>query len=229
LGSTDQEPQRGQLVGGRGIRSVNWSSPSLPHPRVPRRSTGRGPTGPFLDPPPGGQLVHFAFPKNFFGRQRRLPPAGPRFIPSPTKGSTGRDFERDRLVDPQRGQLVDISVIPRRNQPLGPSLSPSPLTPKIRSSVAYRQAPTTFPSETKWGRSDHRRAYTQLLVRTSLLDNLHDPVVQLGRLQRIQSPLRGEMTIRRRPAQLFRYAGNVDLLRCVARGLFVSDYDVRVL
>ncbi len=35
------------------------------------------------------------------------------------------------------------------------------------------------------------------------------------------------MTIRRRGAQDFSGAPVVDLLRCVARGLFVSDYDVR--
>jgi hypothetical protein len=35
------------------------------------------------------------------------------------------------------------------------------------------------------------------------------------------------MTIRRRPPKPFRLGGGVDLLRCVAKGLFVSDYDVR--
>ena len=35
------------------------------------------------------------------------------------------------------------------------------------------------------------------------------------------------MTIRRRPTPLFRDVGVVDPLRCVAKGLFVSDYDVR--
>ena len=37
------------------------------------------------------------------------------------------------------------------------------------------------------------------------------------------------MTIRRRPERLFRRPGVVDLMGCVAKGLFVSVYDVRVV
>ena len=38
------------------------------------------------------------------------------------------------------------------------------------------------------GEADHGQVYAQQLVRTSLLDCVHDLVVHLGRLQRFNSP-----------------------------------------
>ena len=72
----------------------------------------------------------------------------------------------------------------------------------------------------------NRRAYTQLLVTTWLLDNLHDPIAQISRLQRIyprawlnDNPLMRCLDFSETPV--------INLLRYMARGLFVSAYDVR--
>ena len=71
-----------------------------------------------------------------------------------------------------------------------------------------------------------RRAYTQPLVTTRLLDSLHDPIAQISRLQRVyprawlnDNPLTRCLDFSETPV--------VSPLRYMARGLFVSDYDVR--
>ena len=68
--------------------------------------------------------------------------------------------------------------------------------------------------------------YTQTLVATRLLDIVHDRLAHLGRLQRVY-PRRSFVTIRRRPPRSFQRGGRAGLLRCGARGLFVSIYDMR--
>jgi hypothetical protein len=70
------------------------------------------------------------------------------------------------------------------------------------------------------------RADAQQLVVTRLLDCVHDPVAHFGRLQRIRprrwsndNPLARWPDISGTPV--------ANLLRCVARGLFVYNYDMR--
>jgi hypothetical protein len=75
-------------------------------------------------------------------------------------------------------------------------------------------------------KSRPRRADAQRLVTTRLLDHLHDPLAQLGRLQRIHPRARRNDNPSTRWGD-FSTPPVADLFRYRARGLFVSDYDVR--
>ena len=70
------------------------------------------------------------------------------------------------------------------------------------------------------------RADAQRLVTTRLLDHLHDPLAQLGRLQRIHPRARRNDNPSARWGN-FSTPPVADLFRYRARGLFVSNYDVR--
>jgi hypothetical protein len=70
------------------------------------------------------------------------------------------------------------------------------------------------------------RADAQKLVTTRLLDYLHDPLAQLGRLQRIYPRAQRNDNPSTRWSNFFT-PPVADLFRYRARGLFVSNYDVR--
>ena len=70
------------------------------------------------------------------------------------------------------------------------------------------------------------RADAQYLVITRVLDYVHAPVAHFSRLQRIHPRARSnDNPPARRPD--FNGTPVAGLLRCVARGLFVYNYDVR--
>ena len=185
------KPPPGQLVDLFFVGRVNWST-SRPVPKYHQRSTG--PRLPVRPSPQSRSRVNWS----------TSPSPTPTFVareisPSPYPGSTGPRVEPAALGDPFSEQTRSRShprpPSPRRGPLLSrPPGSPPPWRPPYRTSSAppspgpYLERWPPAPTRPQMGRTDHWRAYTQQLVRTSLLDCVHDPVVHLGRLQRFQSP-----------------------------------------
>jgi hypothetical protein len=122
-------------------------------------------------------------------------------------GSTGQDQGPTTGAPP--GPLL-APLIPLHHPPLVPGSRPGP---PMGEWVALNK-------------SRPRRADAQRLVTTRLLDHLHDPLAQLGRLQRIHPRARRNDNPSARWGN-FSAPPVADLFRYRARGLFVSDYDVR--
>lgn len=144
--------------------------------------------------------------------------------PPPWPSSTTDDPQR-RSRPPRVDSADPNGSPPSRSRPVP---KPTPLQPRACGAGKLNRSPVQhwWESVLPLNKSRPRRADAQKLVTTRLLDYLHDPLAQLGRLQRIHPRAQRNDNPSARWSN-FSTPPVADLLRYRARGLFVSNYDVR--